>query len=204
MLCGRLPFEDEHVPALFQKIASGVRSLSPPSFHRLKFLPVPCVRILLRSLLSLQRYHVPKYLSEDAKFLIAGMLVVDPMKRLTVQDLLMHRWTNENLPEYMKRMKTQLNPQRSLDTLTSLLDASASENSPDYIEDVGILDYEILQELAGNLAVPPSLVRTALETEGENAVKVAYKLIQDRALGHNRKPSLSPCACLSECGVDDS
>lgn len=125
------------------------------------------------------------------------MLVVDPMKRLTVQDLLMHRWTNDSLPEYMKRMKTQLNPQRSLDTLTSLLDASASETySPDYIEDVGILDYEILQELATGLGVPPSLVRTALETEGENAVKVAYKLIQDRALGHNRELSLSLCACV--------
>jgi len=134
-----------------------------------------------------QRYHVPQYLSEDAKYLIAGMLVVDPMKRLTVQDLLMHRWTNENLPEYLNHMKSQLNPGRRPDTLTSLLSASASENGPDYIEDIGHLDMAVLDELSKSLGVQPSAVRTALEMEGENAVKVSYKLVQDRTLGHNRE-----------------
>jgi hypothetical protein len=115
------------------------------------------------------------------------MLVVDPMKRLTVQDLLVYRWTNESLPEYLSHMKSQLNPGRRPDTLTSLLSASASENGPDYIEDIGHLDMAVLDELSKSLGVQPSAVRTALEMEGENAVKVAYKLIQDRALGYNRK-----------------
>lgn len=115
------------------------------------------------------------------------MLVVDPMKRLTVQDLLNHRWTNEGLPPYLSRMKAQLNPGRHPDTLASLLDASASENGPDWIEDIGHLDMAVLDELAGNIGVDRAVVRSALETQGENAVKVAYKLIQDRVVGHNRK-----------------
>lgn len=115
------------------------------------------------------------------------MLVVDPMKRLTVQDLLNHRWTNEGLPPYLSRMKAQLNPGRHPDTLTSLLDASASANGPDWIEDIGHLDSGILEELSTNLGVDQAVVRGALEMDGENAVKVAYKLIQDRVVGYNRE-----------------
>lgn len=114
------------------------------------------------------------------------MLIVDPMKRLTVQDLLVHRWTNEKLPDYLGRMKSQLNPGRRPDTLTSLLDASASENGPDYVQDIGHLDMAVVEELSTSVGVLPSIVRSALELEGENAVKVAYRLIQDRSLGHNR------------------
>lgn len=115
------------------------------------------------------------------------MLVVDPMKRLSIQDLLEHRWTNVDLPEYLKVTQDQLNPGRRPDTLTSLLDASASANGPDWIEGIGLLDYAVLDELATSLNVPPSVVRTSLELEGENSVKVAYKLIQDRTILKNRE-----------------
>ncbi|KAF8311847.1 hypothetical protein DL93DRAFT_2082774 [Clavulina sp. PMI_390] len=113
------------------------------------------------------------------------MLVVDPMKRLTVQDLLQHRWVNESLPPYLARMKSQLNPARNPDTLTGLLDATADETGPDWIADIGHLDNAILRELEESLEVDASVVRSALDMEGENAVKVAYKLIQDRVSGQN-------------------
>lgn len=114
------------------------------------------------------------------------MLVVDPMKRLSVQELLNSRWTNVDLPPYLDRMKSQLNPGRQPHSLTSLLDASGTENGPDWIEDIGYLDMSVLEELARNLGLGEAVVRNALEMDGENAVKVAYKLIQDRNLGFNR------------------
>lgn len=164
----------------FRRLPQGFASLSKSRLFRGR-APPSLTRLFL------QRYHVPKYLSEDARFLIAGMLVVDPMKRLSIQDLLEHRWTNVDLPDYLKVTQDQLNPGRRPDTLTSLLDASASANGPDWIEDIGLLDNVVLEELATSLNVPPSVVRTSLELEGENSVKVAYKLIQDRTILKNRE-----------------
>lgn len=197
MLCGRLPFEDEHVPALFQKITSGVCLLS--CTHSVFLLPPASIyRIITEAdpiiAMCLQRYHVPQYLSEDARYLISGMLVVDPMKRLTILEILNHRWTNTNLPAYLQRMKSQLNPGRAPDTLTSILDASALGRGPNYIgEDIGTLDRAVFEELIDSLnsggdgvySIGEPEVRAALEMEGENAVKVAYKLIQDRRRGFN-------------------
>ncbi|CAE6479160.1 unnamed protein product [Rhizoctonia solani] len=71
MLCGRLPFEDEHVPALFRKITEGI-------------------------------YHLPNYLSRDAQELIRGMLAVDPVKRLTVPEILTVPWVATGLPRYLQ------------------------------------------------------------------------------------------------------
>ncbi|KAF8757998.1 Adenylate sensor of SNF1-like protein kinase [Rhizoctonia solani] len=71
MLCGRLPFEDEHVPALFRKITEGL-------------------------------YHLPNYLSREAQDLIRGMLAVDPVKRLTVPEILAVPWVAVNMPYYLQ------------------------------------------------------------------------------------------------------
>ncbi|CUA70674.1 carbon catabolite-derepressing protein kinase [Rhizoctonia solani] len=71
MLCGRLPFEDEHVPALFRKITEGM-------------------------------YHVPNYLSREAQELIRGMLAVDPVKRLTVPEILTVPWVAGGMPRYLQ------------------------------------------------------------------------------------------------------
>ncbi|CEL61979.1 carbon catabolite-derepressing protein kinase [Rhizoctonia solani AG-1 IB] len=71
MLCGRLPFEDEHVPALFRKITEGI-------------------------------YHLPNYLSREAQELIRGMLAVDPVKRLTVPEILAVPWVAVNMPHYLQ------------------------------------------------------------------------------------------------------
>ncbi|KAL9297201.1 hypothetical protein ACSQ67_023097 [Phaseolus vulgaris] len=61
ILCGALPFDDETIPNLFDKIKGGVFSL-------------PC------------------YLSAEARDLIAKMLNVEPMKRMTISEIQEHPW----------------------------------------------------------------------------------------------------------------
>ncbi|RKO96091.1 Pkinase-domain-containing protein [Caulochytrium protostelioides] len=61
MLCGRLPFDDEHIPSLFKKITSG-------------------------------HYHVPSYLSPGSRDMIARMLVVNPLERATISEIMQHAW----------------------------------------------------------------------------------------------------------------
>lgn len=45
-------------------------------------------------------YTIPGYLSEDSKSLITKMLLVDPMKRITVDGIRKHPWFQTRLPRY--------------------------------------------------------------------------------------------------------
>lgn len=70
MLCGRLPFDDEFIPALFKKISNGV-------------------------------YTIPNYLSPGAKNLLTRMLVVNPLNRITIHEIMQDPWFTTNIQEYL-------------------------------------------------------------------------------------------------------
>lgn len=70
MLCGRLPFDDEFIPALFKKISNGV-------------------------------YTLPNYLSEGAKNILTKMLVVNPLNRITIHEIMQDEWFTTNISEYL-------------------------------------------------------------------------------------------------------
>ncbi|KAL7749632.1 Protein kinase [Sorochytrium milnesiophthora] len=46
-------------------------------------------------------FTIPSYLSTDAKQLLMAMLVVDPLKRITIADIQKHPWYAQNLPTYL-------------------------------------------------------------------------------------------------------
>ena len=71
MLCGRLPFDDELIPALFKKISNGV-------------------------------YTIPHDLSPGAKHLLTRMLVVNPLNRITVKEIMDDPWFKVDFPDYLK------------------------------------------------------------------------------------------------------
>ena len=70
LLCGSLPFDDEHIPNLFKKIKNGI-------------------------------YTLPGHLSEGSRDLIPRLLVVDPMRRYTIEDIRRHPWFQTRLPMYL-------------------------------------------------------------------------------------------------------
>jgi serine/threonine protein kinase len=84
MLCGQLPFDDEHIPTLFKKINSKLLFMSGGIFR------------------------LPSFLSAPAKELLASMLVVDPLKRITIQEIRHFisncrkmEWFEKDLPDYL-------------------------------------------------------------------------------------------------------
>ena len=98
MLCGRLPFDDEYIPTLFKKINGWSLSLLFP------FVPLPLRSSSLPPYLSLPAggiYHLPAYLSPDAKYLLSQMLIVDPVKRITISEIRQLPWFQMNLPRYL-------------------------------------------------------------------------------------------------------
>ena len=50
-------------------------------------------------------YHLPNYLSASAKDLISRMLIVDPLKRISMSELRQHPWLIEDMPRYLAVMR---------------------------------------------------------------------------------------------------
>lgn len=71
MLCGRLPFDDELIPALFKKISNGV-------------------------------YTLPHDLSQGAKNLLTRMLVVNPLNRITIHEIMDDEWFRVDFPDALR------------------------------------------------------------------------------------------------------
>lgn len=113
-------------------------------------------------------------------------MAVDPMKRLTVSQVLDHPWTKLDTPRYLRRLHRR-HAQPPLESLSSLLTDVTLANDPDYISGIGKLDIPITLELAEGIGVASEEIRNALRLPGENAVKVAYLLCSDRKYRHDCK-----------------
>lgn len=77
LLCGTLPFDDEHVPTLFRKI----KCKSIIYFLRQELI------IANYFLLPAGVFPIPDYLNKSVVNLLCHMLQVDPMKRATIDDV---------------------------------------------------------------------------------------------------------------------
>ena len=71
MLCGKLPFDDEHIPSLFRKICGGI-------------------------------YHLPSHLPSQTRHLVAAMLQPDPLRRITIKEILQLDWFAANITPDLK------------------------------------------------------------------------------------------------------
>ncbi|KAI8980994.1 kinase-like domain-containing protein [Pilobolus umbonatus] len=72
LVCGRVPFDDTNLPALHEKIKSGV----------------------------IEDY--PDYLSKDCLDLLSKIFVVDPAQRITLSGIQSHSWINKGYEEPIK------------------------------------------------------------------------------------------------------
>ncbi|CDH54751.1 snf1-like protein kinase ssp2 [Lichtheimia corymbifera JMRC:FSU:9682] len=100
-------------------------------------------------------YTMPSYLSPETKYLLTSMLVVDPMKRITIQEIRQNPWFNKNLPEY----------------LMPLPDTEDELCRP--------VDDAIAHELSKKMGYPEDKVQKALHAPENNHIKVAYQLVID-------------------------
>ncbi|KAJ3296960.1 Protein kinase [Borealophlyctis nickersoniae] len=124
MLCGRLPFDDDYIPALFKKINGGV-------------------------------FLLPSFLSPATKKLLSAMLVVDPMKRITIAEIRQMDWFQKGLPDY-------------LHPLPEILD--------EHLHDI---DETIVTEIAKKMGFSRETIHIALKEVENNQLKVAYELVMD-------------------------
>ncbi|KAI0829028.1 CAMK/CAMKL/AMPK protein kinase [Trametes gibbosa] len=125
-------------------------------------------------------YHVPNGLSAEAKSLINGMLAVDPVKRITIPEIMQHPFFTTDLPKYLNPL-----PQQGpvLGTLSSLV---APPRAIDFeiIEGLGRIEEDVVEDLASRMdGVDKEDVWECLRRDDGpqgNAVKVAYMLLRDK------------------------
>ncbi|KAI8366345.1 kinase-like domain-containing protein [Choanephora cucurbitarum] len=101
-------------------------------------------------------YTMPSYLSPDTKLLLTQMLVVDPLKRITIQEIRQNPWFNKNLPAYLRPLPM-------------------AEQSGDIS-----MDDDIVHELSKKMGYPTQTIQKALNEPTNNQFKVAYQLVVDR------------------------
>ena len=119
------------------------------------------------------------------------MLAVDPVKRITIPEIMQHPFFTIDLPKYLSPM-----PQQGpvLGTLSSLV-APPRALEFDFIEGLGRIEDEVVEELASRMeGVDKEDVWECLRRDDGpqgNAVKVAYTLLRDkRRAGRNRESSI--------------
>lgn len=133
-------------------------------------------------------YHVPSYMSADARNLIAGMLQVDPVKRSTIEEVVQHPFYTKDLPRYLTPLPTR-GGVAVLGTLQSLA-LPPKQLDFEIIDGLGRIEEEVIDELADRMdGIERQDIWDALRRDDGvqgNAVKVAYLLLRDkRRLGQD-------------------
>lgn len=112
-------------------------------------------------------FSLPTYLSNDARHLLSSMLVVDPLQRITIQEVRQHPWFLVDLPDYLRPL-----PFMADEAMTTL-------------------DEGVIKMLEKKMSIDYSTIVRALEhpNASNQHIKVAYQLVVDhaRVLDHARE-----------------
>ncbi|KAF2485346.1 kinase-like domain-containing protein [Neohortaea acidophila] len=156
LLVGRLPFDDDYIPALFKKIAQG-------------------------------NYNVPSYLSSGAVRLIRKMLQVNPMQRITIQEIRQDPWFTKDLPEYLtppveEFIETGIDPNKAIDP------RDLAKGKPVVVQEK--LHQSVVGKLGKTMGYAPDDVQEALAKDEPSAIKDAYLIVRENQL-MKTNPSLA-------------
>lgn len=126
-------------------------------------------------------FHLPSSLSRDARDLISSMLVVDPVKRITILDIMQHPFFTTNLPRYLTPLPPPPGP--VLGTLAALV-TPPKQLDFEMIDGLGKIEEDVVELLAKRMVgVTVDDIWECLRRDDGvqgNAVKVAYMLLRDK------------------------
>lgn len=148
LLAGRLPFDDDHIPSLFAKIAKG-------------------------------SYTVPQWMAPGAVELIRKMLVVNPVQRVTIEEIRDDPWFNMDLPPYLQPpveefLNTGVDPNKAIKK--SDIAPFAPANVQEQLHD------EVTEKISKTMGYGKKDVEEALESAEPSAIKDAYMIVRENKL----------------------
>lgn len=125
------------------------------------------------------RYHMPSSIPPDAAHLIRNCIVVNPIKRLTMPEIMKHPWFLAGLPKYLQGVPQTPNLNMQLESLSYIL---APRKEALTVSGSGRPITEIVNELAEAIGIDTAQILDSLNAEGDNAIKVAYNISKDKRM----------------------
>ncbi|KFY33836.1 hypothetical protein V494_07286 [Pseudogymnoascus sp. VKM F-4513 (FW-928)] len=148
LLVGRLPFDDDNIPALFAKIAKG-------------------------------HYVVPNYMTPGAASLIKKMLAVNPVHRVTIEEIRQDPWFLLDLPTYLmppveEFMDTGVDSGKAINPQG--IAPGASRAVQEKLHDA------VTEKLGKKMGYGKQDVQEALEADEPSAIKDAYLIVRENTI----------------------
>lgn len=122
---------------------------------------------------------MPSSIPPDAAHLIKNCIVVNPIKRLTMPEIMRHPWFLAGLPKYLQAVPQTPNLNMQLESLSYIL---APRKEALTVPGSGRPIPEIVNELAEAIGTDKEQVLESLNAEGDNAIKVAYNIAKDKRM----------------------
>lgn len=120
---------------------------------------------------------MPSSIPSDAAHLIKNCIVVNPIKRLTMAEIMRHPWYLAGLPKYLQGAPHTPSLTMPVESLSYIL---APQKQARAIPESSRPIQEIVDELAEAVGIDVGEILASLGAEGDNAVKVAYNIAKDK------------------------
>ena len=136
--------------------------------------------------ISSGNFSTPQWISSGARKLLDKMLQVNPVKRITIEELRRDAWFNEDLEDYLKQpveefIDTGVDPNKAIDPRKL-----APGKSPAVQEQ---LHESVIGKLGKTMGYAKDDVQDALTKNEPNAIKDAYLIVRENQIMQtNRKP----------------
>ena len=134
-------------------------------------------------------YSTPSFVSSGARHIIHKMLKVNPMQRITVQDIRQDGWFNEGLADYLKQpveefIDTGVDPNKAIDP------RKLAPGKPPAVQEQ--IHESVIGKLGKTMGYAKDDVQDALGKDEPNAIKDAYLIVRENQIMQaNRKSCFS-------------
>lgn len=137
--------------------------------------------------ISAGTYNIPHYLSSGARHIIQKMLKVNPVQRITVQEIRQDEWFNQDLEDYLKQpveefIDTGVDPNKAIDP------RKLAPGKPPAMQEQ--IHESVIGKLGKTMGYAKDDVQDALGKDGGNAIKDAYLIVRENQIMQTNRKSL--------------
>ncbi|EPY38906.1 5'-AMP-activated protein kinase, catalytic alpha subunit [Angomonas deanei] len=121
-------------------------------------------------------YSVPHYISGEARDLLNHMLVVNPLERATMEQIMQHPWVRPHYPQYL----LSLHYEAVVQTMQFARDRSLEDHT---------LDDEVINVVASRFRVSPEVVAEIVRREELSLPSMEAVILDERSGATRRYPA---------------
>eukprot|EP00741_Cyanophora_paradoxa_P023685 tig00021612_g22879.t1 len=119
-------------------------------------------------------YTLPSHLSDLARDLIPKMLIVDPVKRVSIGEIRQHPWFQIKLPAYLA-----ITPEQRM-------------------QQTQLIDEDVISDVVAKVGYARELVAEAVRNGDRNQYTVAYYLVSEQKRAEREKAGLPPVQAVED------